>query len=104
MAELFLNKSMKKAQTKSNLSIFSTNNDTNIKLSKEFLTELQNNAYHGIHHEDMVDHIAMVLEMLDLSNIPGVDSHQLRIMGFPLSLADDARQWWIKEGKGKITT
>ncbi|GKD09864.1 hypothetical protein Tco_1189549 [Tanacetum coccineum] len=96
MAELFLNKSMKKAQTKSNLSIFSTNNDTNIKLSKEFLTELQNNAYHGIHHEDMVDHIAMVLEMLDLINIPGVDSHQLRIMGFPLSLADDARQCWNK--------
>ncbi|GJZ05604.1 hypothetical protein Tco_0539397 [Tanacetum coccineum] len=104
MAELFLNKSMEKAQTESNLSISSTNNDTNIKLSKEFLTELQNNAYHGIHHEDVVDHIAMVLEMLDLINIPGVDSHQLRIMVFPLSLADDARQWWIKERKGKITT
>ncbi|GKD81745.1 hypothetical protein Tco_1348584 [Tanacetum coccineum] len=23
---------------------------------------------------------------------------------FPLSLADDARQWWISEGEGKITT
>ncbi|GJU51003.1 hypothetical protein Tco_1220558 [Tanacetum coccineum] len=23
---------------------------------------------------------------------------------FPLSLADDARQWWINEGEGKITT
>ncbi|GJY13176.1 hypothetical protein Tco_0382485 [Tanacetum coccineum] len=23
---------------------------------------------------------------------------------FPLSLADDARQWWINEGDGKITT
>ncbi|GJV61122.1 hypothetical protein Tco_1467222 [Tanacetum coccineum] len=23
---------------------------------------------------------------------------------FPLSLADDARQWWIDEGDGKITT
>ncbi|GKA03359.1 hypothetical protein Tco_0676140 [Tanacetum coccineum] len=38
--------------------------------SKEFLMELQNNAYHRIHHEDVVDHIAMVLEMLDLINIP----------------------------------
>ncbi|GJZ19939.1 hypothetical protein Tco_0556529 [Tanacetum coccineum] len=76
----------------------------NIKLSKEFLTELQNNAYHGIQHEDVVDHIAMVLEMLDLINIPGVDSHQLRIKVFPLSLIDDARQWWINEGEGKITT
>ncbi|GJS50921.1 hypothetical protein Tco_0624283 [Tanacetum coccineum] len=104
MAELFLNKSMKKAQTKSNLSISSNNNDTSIKLIKEFLTELQNNAYHGIHHEDVVDHVSMVLEMLDLINIPGVDSHQLRIMAFPLSLADDASQWWINEGEGKITT
>nr|GEW83473.1 hypothetical protein [Tanacetum cinerariifolium] len=104
MAELFLNKSMEKAQSASNLFISSTNNDTNIKLSKEFLTELQNNTYHGIHHEDVVDHIAMVLEMLDLINIPGVDSHQLRIMVFPLSLADDARQRRINEGEGKITT
>ncbi|GJT15647.1 putative reverse transcriptase domain-containing protein [Tanacetum coccineum] len=104
MAELFLNKIMEKAQTELNLSISSTNNDTNIKLSKEFLTELQNNAYPGIHHEDVVDHIAMVLEMLDLINIPGVDSHQLRIMVFPLSLADDARHWWINKGEGKITT
>ncbi|GJR66091.1 hypothetical protein Tco_0012156 [Tanacetum coccineum] len=65
---------------------------------------LQSNAYHGIHHEDVVDHIAMVLEMLDLINIPGVDSHRLRMKVFPLSLADDARQWWINEGEGKITT
>nr|GEU74756.1 hypothetical protein [Tanacetum cinerariifolium] len=55
-------------------------------------------------HEDVLDHIAMVLEMLDLINIPGVDSHQLRIKFFHLSLADDARQWWIKEGEGIITT
>ncbi|GJX96100.1 hypothetical protein Tco_0351898 [Tanacetum coccineum] len=104
MAELFLNKYMEKAQTESNLSVTNTNNDMNIKHYKEFLTELQNNAYHRIHHEDMVDHIAMVLEMLDLINILGVDSHQLRMKVFPLSLADDARQWWINEGEGKITT
>nr|GFC34863.1 hypothetical protein [Tanacetum cinerariifolium] len=52
----------------------------------------------------VVDHIAMVLEMLDLINIPGVDSHQLRMKVFPLSLADDSRQWWINKGEGKITT
>ncbi|GJR38153.1 hypothetical protein Tco_1213837 [Tanacetum coccineum] len=101
MAEVFLNKCIEKAQTESNLSITNTNNDMNIKLSKEFLTELQNNAYHGVHHEYVVDHIAMVLEMLDLINIPGVDSHQLRTKVFHLSLADDARQWWINEGKEK---
>ncbi|GJU91311.1 hypothetical protein Tco_1303734 [Tanacetum coccineum] len=73
MAERFLNRSMEEAQTESNLSITNTNNDTNIKLIKEVLTELQNNAYHEIHHEEVVDHIAMVLEMLDLINIPGVE-------------------------------
>nr|GEW97459.1 hypothetical protein [Tanacetum cinerariifolium] len=52
--------------------------------------------------EDVVDHIAKILEILDLINIPGVDSHQLRMKVFPISLADDARQWWISEGDGKI--
>ncbi|GKA70063.1 hypothetical protein Tco_0776127 [Tanacetum coccineum] len=54
--------------------------------------------------EDVVDHIAKVLEILDLISIPGVDSHQLRMKVFLLSLANDARQWWINEGEGKITT
>ncbi|GJR84716.1 hypothetical protein Tco_0155501 [Tanacetum coccineum] len=71
VAELFLNQCIEKDETESNLSITNTNNDMNIKFNKEFLTELPNNAYHGIHHENVVDHIAMVLEMLDLINIPG---------------------------------
>ncbi|GKA54254.1 hypothetical protein Tco_0753203 [Tanacetum coccineum] len=104
MEELFLNKCMEKAQTKSNLSITNTNNDMNIKFSKEFLTKLQNNEYHRTIDEDVVDHIAKVLEILDLINVPGMDSHQLRMKVFPLLLADDAREWWINEGEGKITT
>ncbi|GJY16943.1 zinc finger, CCHC-type containing protein [Tanacetum coccineum] len=35
--------------------------------------------------------------------IPGVDSHQLRMKIFPLSLADEAKQWWINERDEKIT-
>ncbi|GJZ60178.1 hypothetical protein Tco_0615994 [Tanacetum coccineum] len=54
--------------------------------------------------EDAINHIAKVLEILDLIKIPGVDSHQLRMKVFPLSLADDAKQWWISEGEEKITT
>ncbi|GKE95084.1 hypothetical protein Tco_1579939, partial [Tanacetum coccineum] len=54
--------------------------------------------------EDVVDHISKILELLDLIKIPGVDSHRLRMKVFPLSLADDARLWWINEGDGKITT
>ncbi|GKA40518.1 hypothetical protein Tco_0733111 [Tanacetum coccineum] len=41
--------------------------------------------------------------MFDLIYISGVDSHQLRIKVFPLSLANDAKEWWISEGDGKIT-
>nr|GEY18335.1 hypothetical protein [Tanacetum cinerariifolium] len=102
MTKLVLNECMEKAQTKSNLSITITNNNMNIKLIKEFLTKLQNNAYHEMLNEDVVDHIAKVLEMLDLINIPGMDSHQLQMKVFPFSLADDARQWWINKGEGKI--
>ncbi|GJT95575.1 hypothetical protein Tco_1091093 [Tanacetum coccineum] len=71
---------------------------------KEFLTELQNIEYHKTIDEDVVDHIAKVLEILDLIKVLGVDSYQLRMKVFPLSLADDAREWWINEGEGKITT
>ncbi|GKB20674.1 hypothetical protein Tco_0854597, partial [Tanacetum coccineum] len=98
----FLYDNMEKAPTESNLSI--TSNDINIELSKEFLVELRKNIYHGTCNEDVVEHIAKVLKMVDLIYIPGVDSHQLRMKVFPLSFADDAKEWWISEGDGKITT
>ncbi|GJY67309.1 hypothetical protein Tco_0469547 [Tanacetum coccineum] len=104
MAEPILKKYMENAQAESNPTKPNTDDDINIELSKEFLNELKNNAYHGIFDEDVVDHIAKVLELLNLIKIPGVDSHRLRMKVFPLSLADDARQWWINEGEGKITT
>ncbi|GJW63140.1 hypothetical protein Tco_0115024 [Tanacetum coccineum] len=76
-------------------------NDINIELSKEFLVELRKNIYHRMYNEDVVDHIVMVLKMVDLIYIPGMDSHQLRMKVFPLSLADDTKEWWISE---EITT
>ncbi|GKD08417.1 hypothetical protein Tco_1188102, partial [Tanacetum coccineum] len=93
---------VEKAPTESNLSI--TSNDIDIELSKEFLVELRMNTYQRTYNEDVVDHIAKVLKMVDLIYIPGVDSHQLRVKIFPLSLADDAKEWWMNEGEGKITT
>ncbi|GJW50144.1 hypothetical protein Tco_0091495 [Tanacetum coccineum] len=74
-----------------------------MELNNEFLVELQKSAYHGWIDKDVVNHIAKVLEMVDLIYVPGVDSHQLRMKVFPLSLADDARQWWINKGERKIT-
>nr|GEV56431.1 hypothetical protein [Tanacetum cinerariifolium] len=101
MTELNSKKYMEKTQTESNLYI--TSNDINIEISKEFLEELQMNAYHRWIDEDMINHIAMVLKMIDSIYIPSVDSHQLRMKIFSLSLADEAKQWWINEGDGKIT-
>ncbi|GJX65243.1 hypothetical protein Tco_0299586 [Tanacetum coccineum] len=101
MTEQISEKYMEKAQTESHLSI--TSNDINTELSKEFLEELQMNAYHRWIDEDVINHIAMVLKMIDSIYIPGMDSHQLRMKIFPLSLADEAKQWWINEGEGKIT-
>ncbi|GJW24397.1 hypothetical protein Tco_0038208 [Tanacetum coccineum] len=101
MTEPILNENMEKDQTESNLSI--TSNDINVELNKEFLEEIQMNVYHRWIDEDIVNHIAKVLEMVNLIYIPGVDSHQLLLKVFPLSLADDVKQWWINEGEGKIT-
>ncbi|GJZ90257.1 hypothetical protein Tco_0662184 [Tanacetum coccineum] len=100
MTELILNERMEKAQTESSLAKPNTDDDMNIELSKKFLMQLRRNSYYKTLDEDVVDHIAKVLKMLDLIKIPNVDSHRLRMMVFPLSLADDARQWWIDEGDG----
>ncbi|GJS88745.1 hypothetical protein Tco_0771381 [Tanacetum coccineum] len=99
MADTILSDNLEKAPTESNLSI--TSNDINIELSKEFFVELRKNIYHGTYNEDVVDQIVKVLKMVDLIYVPGVDSHQLRMKVFPLSLADDAKEWWISE---EITT
>ncbi|GKA49105.1 hypothetical protein Tco_0742063 [Tanacetum coccineum] len=102
MIEPILSDYMEKTPIESNLSI--TINNINIELSKEFLVELRKNMYHRTYNEDVVDHIAKVLKMVDLIYVPGADSHQLRMKIFPLSLADDAKEWWISKGDRKITT
>ncbi|GKE83626.1 hypothetical protein Tco_1557368, partial [Tanacetum coccineum] len=104
MTELILKEYMEKAQAESSIAKPNTDNDMNIELGEEFLMELRSNAYYRMFDEDVVDNIAKVLEILDLTKIPNVDTIRLRMKAFPLSLADDARQWWIDEGDGKITT
>ncbi|GJX58629.1 hypothetical protein Tco_1322779 [Tanacetum coccineum] len=76
----------------------------NNEINKEFFMELRSNAYYRTFDEDEVNHSVKVLEMLDLIKIPNVDSHRLCMKVFSLSMADDARQWWIDEWDGKITT
>ncbi|GKB86600.1 hypothetical protein Tco_0958872 [Tanacetum coccineum] len=82
VTELILKECMGKAQAESSLTKPKTNNNMNIELIKKFLMELQNNAHYGMFDEDVVDHIAKVLEILDLIKIPNVDTHQLRMKVF----------------------
>ncbi|GJV10905.1 hypothetical protein Tco_1352446 [Tanacetum coccineum] len=71
MAELILKSCVGKDRTESRLSNTNTKDDVNIKLSKEFLMELKHNTYHGRIDEDVVvDHIATILKIFDLINIP----------------------------------
>ncbi|GJT18636.1 hypothetical protein Tco_0877342 [Tanacetum coccineum] len=68
---------MENAQADSNPAKPNTSDDIDIELSKEFLRELKNNAYRGMFDEDVVDHIAKVLELLDLIKIPAHDEHDI---------------------------
>ncbi|GJU74419.1 hypothetical protein Tco_1265824 [Tanacetum coccineum] len=80
---------IEKAPTEPNLSI--TSNDIEIELNENFWVELRKNIYQGTYNEDVVEHIAKVLKLVDLIYVSGVDFHQLRMKVFPLSLADDAK-------------
>ncbi|GKB63585.1 hypothetical protein Tco_0919771 [Tanacetum coccineum] len=73
-------------------------------LTEELLKELRSNTYSGRVEEDVVGHIAKILEILDLIKIDGVDPFQLLMMTLPLSLSKKARKWWMNEGNGKINT
>ncbi|GJW39901.1 hypothetical protein Tco_0065746 [Tanacetum coccineum] len=79
MTELILRECMKKAQADYDSSLAKPKIDINakIKLSKEHLKELRNNAYSGSEEEHVIDHIAKVLKILDSIKIPNVDTDQL---------------------------
>nr|GEU62885.1 copia protein [Tanacetum cinerariifolium] len=54
--------------------------------------------------EDVIGHIAKILEVLDSIEVDGLDPFQLRMITFLLSLSGNARKWWMNEGDGRINT
>ncbi|GJX69939.1 hypothetical protein Tco_0307110 [Tanacetum coccineum] len=54
-------------------------------------------CFSGTNGEDVVDHVAKVLEILELIKIPNVDPNQLRLHVFLISLTGNARKWWNDE-------
>ncbi|GKA54812.1 hypothetical protein Tco_0753761 [Tanacetum coccineum] len=106
MTELILRECMEKAPAKSSFAKPTVDDNVKIELITEYLMELQNNAYNGSEEEDVIDHIAKVLEILDSIKIkiPNVDTDLLHVHVFPFSLTGAAQKWWINEGRDKITT
>ncbi|GKA80722.1 hypothetical protein Tco_0787414 [Tanacetum coccineum] len=80
------------------------NKNAKFKLGDEFLKILRDNAFNGTNGDDVINHTAKVLAIMELIKIPNVDPNQLRMHVFPLSLTGATRKWWIDEVDGKITT
>nr|GEY10758.1 hypothetical protein [Tanacetum cinerariifolium] len=75
-----------------------------IEIRDEFVKILQDNAFNGIGGEDVIDHIAKVIEILGWIKIPDVDKDQLRLNIFSISLSGRTKEWWDNEIKDTITT
>nr|GFB02791.1 hypothetical protein [Tanacetum cinerariifolium] len=81
-----------------------TNDNIKIKISKELLTELRNNAYNGAEPNDAADHITRFLEIIDLVKISNVNTEELYFLAFPYSFIEKARRWSMHKGNDKITS
>ncbi|GKB78460.1 hypothetical protein Tco_0945355 [Tanacetum coccineum] len=92
MAEPILNE----ARTEQNLTEKSIKSNVKYGLGEELLKELRSNTYSGRVEEDVVGHIAKILEILDPIKIVGADPFQLRMITFPLSLSGDSHTYKSK--------
>nr|GFB25516.1 hypothetical protein [Tanacetum cinerariifolium]GFB52531.1 hypothetical protein [Tanacetum cinerariifolium] len=66
------------ARAEQNLAKPSIESNVEYELGEELLKEIRSNTYSGRAEEDVVGHIAKVLEILDLIKIAGMDHFQLR--------------------------
>ncbi|GJW53498.1 hypothetical protein Tco_0097583 [Tanacetum coccineum] len=103
MTELILRECVEKAQAESSLAKPNINKNVKIGLSKKYLMELRNNAYSGSEEEeDVVDHIAKVIEIIYSIKTTDGKLIDYACRFFPFSLTGAAREWWINEGNDKI--
>ncbi|GJT53078.1 hypothetical protein Tco_0988132 [Tanacetum coccineum] len=73
-------------------------------IGDKFLKILQDNSFNETDGGDVIDHISKVLEILEWIKIPNMDQNQLRLHVFPISLSEDAREWWNNEIERTVTT
>ncbi|GJY20413.1 hypothetical protein Tco_0392979 [Tanacetum coccineum] len=67
--------------------------NSELKISDEFLKILQDNTFNGMDGEDVIDHIANVLEITEWIKMPNVEKNELRLHVFSNSLSGDAKTW-----------
>ncbi|GJZ53691.1 hypothetical protein Tco_0608576 [Tanacetum coccineum] len=65
-------------------------------LKGKFLDDLHNNAFSGTNGKDAVEHTEYYLKIIDPIKLPNVDHDKLRVVVFPISLAEGARRWFDK--------
>nr|GEW64905.1 RNA-directed DNA polymerase, eukaryota, reverse transcriptase zinc-binding domain protein [Tanacetum cinerariifolium] len=94
----------KEAQTEQYPTESSIECNEKYELSEELLKELRCNSYSERVEEDVIGHIAKILEVLDSIKVDGLDPFQLRMITSILSLSRNVRKWWMNEGDGKINT
>ncbi|GKF56682.1 hypothetical protein Tco_0167022, partial [Tanacetum coccineum] len=98
--EFIIRETLEKAVTNSNSKL--TETWINLyELCKKIFKDLQCHAFRGTEEEDVVDHIADFLKILDPIKIAIFDTIQLRINNFPLT--GDAKIWWLNKRYNKIT-
>ncbi|GJX51350.1 hypothetical protein Tco_0278195 [Tanacetum coccineum] len=90
--KFIIRETLEKAVTNSNSKLTETWIDLD-ELCKKIFKDLQCHAFSGTEEEDVVDHIADLLKILDPIKIAIFDTNQLRINIFPLSLTGDAKVW-----------
>ncbi|GJU12590.1 hypothetical protein Tco_1134986 [Tanacetum coccineum] len=80
------------------------NENAEFEIGDKFLKILQDNSFNGTDMGDIINHITKVLEILEWIKIPNMDQNQLRLHVFPISLSEDAREWWNNEIERTVTT
>nr|GEU51032.1 hypothetical protein [Tanacetum cinerariifolium] len=88
MTKLILNE----AQTEQYPAEPSIKRNKKYKLGEELLMEPHSNSYSGRGEEDVIGHIAEILEVLDPIEVDGLDPFQLRMITFPFLLSGNARK------------
>ncbi|GJV52582.1 putative reverse transcriptase domain-containing protein [Tanacetum coccineum] len=84
-----------KAYYYSGITSITVNGKNVYELKGKFLNDLHNNAFSGTNRKDTVEHIEYYLKIIDSIKLPNVDHDKLRIVVFPISLAEGARRWVV---------